>query len=55
MISKGPKVKILDVTSSFVSFKYLSSNSRSRIRRKAFLNEFQTGNLNVTNPELLDK
>ena len=35
------KVRIMDVTSSFVSFNYLSSNARSRVKRKKFVNDFQ--------------
>ena len=49
------RVKIMDVTSSFVSFNYLSSNARSRVRRKKFINDFQQGKIDVVNPELLDE
>lgn len=55
MTNRGVKVKIIDVTPSYVSYRYLSSNSRCRIRRKAFVDDFQTGKLDVSNPQLLEK
>lgn len=48
------KVKITDATSSFISFRYISSNARSRVRRKDFINDFQTGKIEVSNPEILE-
>ncbi|MDF1697046.1 MAG: hypothetical protein P1U56_14485 [Saprospiraceae bacterium] len=46
-------VKIIDASSSYVSFKYLSSNSRSRIKRREFIHEYQNGKIDVVNPDLL--
>ena len=55
MNTRGVKVKIIDVTPTYVSFRYLSSNSRCRIKRDLFVNDFQTGKLEVSNPKLLDE
>ena len=49
------RVRIVDVTPSFISFRYLSTNARCRIKRKAFINEVQTGKIEVENPQLLQK
>lgn len=54
MDTRKVKVKIMDVTSSFVSFKYISTNARSRLRRKSFIADFQHGKIDVSNPEMLD-
>jgi hypothetical protein len=55
MNNRSVKVKIIEVTSSFVSFKYMSTNAKSRIRRMAFMDQYENGKIDVTNPQLLDK
>ena len=52
---RGVRVKIVDVSASFVSFKYESSNARSRVKRRQFVNDYQNGKIEVTNPSMLDK
>lgn len=52
---KGTRVKVVDATSSFISFKYINSNSRSRIKREDFIKDFKSGTLDVINPEILGK
>lgn len=49
------KVKILDVTSSYVNFKYLSSNSKARALREVFMKDYKRGVLEVINPDMLDE
>lgn len=55
MYLRGMKVKITDVSGSFVSIKYLSSNARSRIKKDDFIKDFQSGVFEVKNPSLLDE
>ena len=52
---QGARVRILDVTSTFVSFKYERSNAMSRIMKDTFLKDYNSGVFNVTNPTMLDK
>jgi hypothetical protein len=47
------KIKILDVASSHVSFKYLLSNSKSRMNKSDFLDDYNKGIFNVVNPQTL--
>lgn len=51
----GMRVKVIDATSDFVSFKYLNSNARKRIKRDDFIKEVKTGMIDVINPEILGK
>ncbi len=51
----GMRVKVIDATSDFVSYKYLSSNARKRIKRDDFIKEVKTGMIDVINPEILGK
>lgn len=53
MTDKSIKIRIVDSTSNFVSFKYLMSNSRSRVEKKEFMSNYQKGLFNVVNPEAL--
>ena len=55
MTFSGAKVRIIDVTPLYISFKYLSSNVRCRIERRTFVIDFQTGKIDVTNHKMLDK
>ena len=55
MDNRTVKVKIIEATASFISFKYISSNARSRVRSKDFIDDYQTGKIDVSNPELLDE
>lgn len=52
---RGVSVRVVDVNKSYVSYRYVNSNARSRVNRKKFMKDFQEGVLNVVNPELLDK
>ncbi|MFT4536409.1 MAG: hypothetical protein ACI9P5_003785 [Saprospiraceae bacterium] len=52
---RGVRVRILEVTSSFVSFKYESSNAKSRVKRQQFVDDFQMGKLDVVNPSILEQ
>ena len=54
MDNRTVKVKIIEATASFISFKYISSNARSRVRSKDFITDYQAGKIDVSNPELLD-
>ena len=54
MDNRTVKVKIIEATSSFISFRYISSNARSRVRRQDFIDDYQTGKIDVANPEILD-
>lgn len=51
----GIRVKVKDVSNSYVSFKYLTSNAHSRIKKADFLKGMDKGEYNVVNPEALDK
>ncbi|MEE9439153.1 MAG: hypothetical protein V3V14_09150 [Saprospiraceae bacterium] len=54
MTSQGLKIKIIDIKGSFVSFKYLSSNAKSRIKKDEFISEYEKGVFNVANPAKLE-
>jgi hypothetical protein len=51
---KGIRVKVVDVNNSFISYRYLSSNARSRIKKAKFIKEYQEGVFNVVNPDALE-
>lgn len=52
---RGISVKVISVTGSFISFKYQSSNSRSRCKREKFMQNMENGIFDVKNPEILGK
>lgn len=54
MNEKIIKIRIVDSTSNYVSFKYLMSNSRSRVPKKEFMSNYKKGLFKVVNPEALD-
>lgn len=49
------KVKVLDVTSTYVNYKYLNSNSKARAFKDAFMSDYKRGVLDVVNPDVLDE
>lgn len=49
----GVKVKVLHLTDSFVSFRYIDSNARSRMKKEQFMRDYQEGTYDVVNPEFL--
>lgn len=49
------KVKVIDTTSSFVGIKYLNSNSTSRMKVEDFMRDFNSGVLEVINPDAIEK
>jgi hypothetical protein len=44
------RVRVIDSTGSFVSFKYLASNSKSRMKKEEFKEQCDKGIFNVVNP-----
>ena len=48
------KIKVLDVANSHVSFKYLLSNSKSRMLKTNFIDDYNKGIFNVVNPDKLN-
>lgn len=48
------KVKVLDTTDAYVSYKYLNSNSKSRAFKDAFMRDYKSGLLTVVNPSKLE-
>lgn len=55
MSVRGISVKVISVSGSFVSFKYQTSNSRSRYKKDEFMKNIETGVFEVINPEILKK
>ena len=49
------KIKVLDSTSSFVAFRYINSNSKSRMKMEDFLRDYERGVLEVINPDAVEK
>ena len=49
------KVKVLDITSTYVNYKYVNSNSKARAYKEAFLNDYKRGVLDVVNPDALEE
>ena len=49
----GIRVKIKDVSGSFVAFRYMNSNAQSRIKKSTFVEQVQTGVFDLVNPERL--
>lgn len=54
MKMRGMKVKILDVSGSYVSLRYMSSNARSRMKKDDFMKDYQSGIFDVKNPDALE-
>ncbi len=52
---KGISVKVISVTGTFVSFRYQSSNSKSRCKKEEFMKSMESGVFNVKNPEIFGK
>lgn len=52
---KGVRVKVLDSNGSFISFRYISSNARSRMKKDQFMQDFKDGTYHVVNPGILEK
>lgn len=44
------RVRIIDSSGSFVSFKYLASNAKSRMKKEEFQDACDKGIFNVVNP-----
>lgn len=53
MSMRGIDVRIMDATKSFISFRYINSNARSRVRRNKFVEDYKKGVFHVLNPQAL--
>lgn len=53
MTLQGISIRIIDASKSFISFRYVNSNARSRVKRAQFMQDYQSGVFNVINPEAL--
>jgi len=49
------KVKVLDVSATYINFKYINSNSKARAFKDAFMKDYDRGVLDVVNPDVLEK
>lgn len=45
----------MDASGSFISFRYISSNARSRVKKDQFMADYNNGVFSVVNPSLLEK
>lgn len=52
---RGISVKVISVTGSFISFRYQSSNGKSRCKKEDFMKKIEDGIFEVKNPEILGK
>jgi len=50
---RGLRVKVIDMSGSFVSFKYMSSNAKTRVKKTAFMKDYEKGVYDVVNPEIM--
>jgi hypothetical protein len=53
MTLQGINIRIIDASKSFISFRYVNSNARSRVKRSQFMQDYESGVFNVINPEAL--
>jgi|GEM_PF-4230798 len=50
---KNISVSIKDVKDNFVSYSYINSNVRRRVKKSIFYKELNNGKIQVVNPERL--
>ncbi len=55
MAAHTMKIKVTDTTSSFVGFKYINSNAKSRMKIDDFIRDYEMGILEVINPDAIEK